>query len=678
MKIKKNLTVVVLAVSLVLVLLGSILAQAFNTSGYSVDVSRIYFDTDKGTLSGLLYLPDGASAADPRPTVVTTHGYLNSAEMQDAPAIELSRRGYVVLALDMYDHGHSKGNAENTGGFLTFWPSAIWDAAQYMYQQDFVQKDADGNGVIAVSGHSMGGFSSSMALFFDEQAYAATGYRTICAGLSAGSDYSYTAWLGVTADAAAAAFGGRTVGKIAAHYDEFFFNDPEATGGTVVYKDYVATPEGQTVLGVTEAQANTWYDAADGGKRIIYEPSEIHPWNHFSTTTTSYMIDFYKVAFAKYDTSAIKDIASGNQIWIWKEICECIALIGFLVMLMPLAALLLKVPFLSKAKTGEAVTTPAASTLGGKISSVMLFVATMLIPAVIFPTLYDGSYSAESMRWLSYVGAFAGVMGVVGVVMALLSKAEDKKCWTVGSVVIAVAGVALRYLTTDSNKLFADGQVYQAGTVSSIASWALTCAAISVIIMTLVHLVSKKDKGVTMANYGVKTNIVSVVASVVIAVILTAVAYGVLFLVDAIFKTDFRIWTFAFKTFEGTILPAALKYVPFFLIYYFVAGAAAISNTSSEKMNGVKGYIVASLTNMGGITLWLVLQYGLLFAKGTAFYPGQALSGILLFALVPTLAVASCYTRYLYKKTGNVYLAAFLNALLMTIMTVANTTVYFQ
>ena len=51
--------------------------------------------------------------------------------MQDANAIELSRRGYVVLALDMYDHGHSKGNAENTGGFFSFWPTALYDAVSY-------------------------------------------------------------------------------------------------------------------------------------------------------------------------------------------------------------------------------------------------------------------------------------------------------------------------------------------------------------------------------------------------------------------------------------------------------------------------------------------------------------------------------------------------------------------
>ena len=81
--------------ALVLIFVGSFLAQMFNTSFYTVKVKRIKFDTDKGTLSGLLYLPKGADSSDPRPTIITTHGYLNSAEMQDAAAIEMSRRGYV-------------------------------------------------------------------------------------------------------------------------------------------------------------------------------------------------------------------------------------------------------------------------------------------------------------------------------------------------------------------------------------------------------------------------------------------------------------------------------------------------------------------------------------------------------------------------------------------------------
>ena len=93
---KKKLPLRLLIAALVLVLCGSFLANLFNTGMYSVKVSRISFDTANGTLSGLLYMPKGAGASDPRPTVIVTHGYLNSAEMQDANAIELSRRGNVV------------------------------------------------------------------------------------------------------------------------------------------------------------------------------------------------------------------------------------------------------------------------------------------------------------------------------------------------------------------------------------------------------------------------------------------------------------------------------------------------------------------------------------------------------------------------------------------------------
>lgn len=84
---------IAICIGLGLILLGSILASVFNSGAGATNVSRISFKTDKGTLNGLLYMPKDASAEDPRPTVIVTYGYLNSAEMQDANAIELSRRG---------------------------------------------------------------------------------------------------------------------------------------------------------------------------------------------------------------------------------------------------------------------------------------------------------------------------------------------------------------------------------------------------------------------------------------------------------------------------------------------------------------------------------------------------------------------------------------------------------
>ena len=495
---KRSRTVVVLAIAVALMLLGSIFAQMFNTSFYKVKVSRISFDTDSGTLSGLLYMPKGVDASNPHPTIVTTHGYLNSAEMQDETAIEMSRRGYVVLALDMYDHGHSHGNADNTGGFFNFWPTSLWDAAQYMYSQDYVAKDAQGNGQIAVSGHSMGGFSSEMAIYLDEQNYAAAGYRIIKAGLSMGADYSWTSYLSLDEEAAVATFGGRTIGKICGQYDEFFFaaDEPPTKSGTVYHKDYVATTAGKTLLEQEAPQADTWYTGSDGGQRIIYQPREIHPWNHFSKASTKDAIEFYATAFAD-QSGLVQNIASTSQIWYWKEVFELVALVGFLLMLAPLALLLMKLPFLSNAKQAVAAPTPAVGTLSGKLGTISLFVVGMLIPAIIFPAVYDGSLTAEPIRWMRYASDVALLLSVVGIVLAARSTEDDRKTWLSGSVCVLIASIVLRVLVTKN--IFETNATWQGPTVNSIVTWALICACISIVTMVCVYLFGgRKQKGITL------------------------------------------------------------------------------------------------------------------------------------------------------------------------------------
>ena len=668
---KKRIPLLLLVVSLVLVLVGSVFGQMFNTSFYQTSVKRISFETERGTLSGLLYLPKGASASDPRPTVVVTHGYLNSAEMQDANAIELSRRGYVVLALDMYDHGHSAGNESNTGGFLKFWPRALYDAVQYMYEQPYVLKDEAGNGIIGVTGHSMGGFSSSMALYYDEQDFATTGIRKIYCGLSEGSDFSYTAWLGVTADVAAANGGGRTMGKVAAQYDEFFFNADDNKGGTVVKKNYVATTQAKTWLEQENPEAGTWYETSDGGKRIVYQPAETHPWNHFSTTTTGYAIEFYNTAFADYNAK-LNPAGSSDQIWLWKEIFECVALIGLMLAVVPVIMLILRLPFFSKAKTGAIKPLPSVSTPTGKLAAFAVLCFAVLLPAIFFPTLMDKSMSSVPMMFLRYAGAIFAVIGLGALLLGVKNKARNL---TVGGIATFVFATGLAVFTSISSY---SGKGWNAPSVNQIAYWTLICAMFSGLIMSLVYMFTKAAQGAKLENYGLKASPMAILASLCTAIVGVAAVYAVVFLVDIIFKTDFRLWVFAFKTFEPAILTDVLIYLPTFLLYYLISSVAICINTNTERLQGVKGYIVAIILNAGGITLFLLHQYGKLFLTGTAAHPTQALSSILLVAMVPTLAIAACFSRALYKRTGNIWTPAFFNAILMTLMTLANTCVYYQ
>ncbi len=670
---KRKTSLVLLCISLVLILAGSLLAKNFNTSQGAVDVSRFSVKTDNGTLSGLLYLPKTATAETPRPAVVVTHGYLNSAEMQDANAIELSRRGYVVFAMDMYDHGHSAFDSTKYGGtdffslWSKFWINSQYDAVQYAYEQPFVLKDENGNGIIGVTGHSMGGFSSAFAIWRDEQDFAATGIRKIFCGLTEGADFSYTGYVGVPVDVADANGGGRIQGKVAAQFDEFFFNAPDAPQGTVRQKNYVGTPEGQTWLQQEAPEAGVWYETSDGGKRIIYQPHETHPWNHFSKTTTASAVDFYTEAFKDFDTGAAA-IDSGNQIWNMKELFECVALVGFVMFIAAFASLLLTLPFFSKAKTGEI---PQPQTSAGTVRLILaiILVIAILLPGLFFTGLYDGE---EPNKSILFWGAIA--VTVIGLAFACIGMKEQSKKSLIGGAFTLVSGALLAVIVKST--MYSDNAFWVAPVINSVAYWTIGCAFISLLVMSVVFVVFKSKQGASLSSYGVVLNPVAIVASLCTAVVTFVAAYAVLFLIDALFKTDFRIWTFAFKTFDSNIIPAILKYLPTFLLFYVVSSASIAVN--SGHLSGVKGYLLAACLNAGGIAIWLCRQYITLFSTGTAAHPGAALSGIVLVAMVPTLAIAGIFSRALYKRTGNIWTPAFLNALLMTTMAVANTTVYFK
>ncbi|MBR0507329.1 MAG: alpha/beta hydrolase [Clostridia bacterium] len=681
----KKRALIAIAVGLCLILLGSFLAFLFNTGMFATSVSRISFDTPNGTLSGLLYMPKGASAENPRPTVIVTHGYLNSAEMQDANAIELSRRGYVVLALDQYDHGHSDLNNEVYDfyeafqtdflkAWAPFWHNSMYDAVQYMYNQPYVLKDEAGKGIIGVTGHSMGGFGSTIAICRDELDVAENGFRKIYCGLTEGSDFSYTAFFGFNVETANLLGGGRILGKVAAQYDEFFFNDPNESGGTVRHKDYAATPEGMAFLGQeAPAKANTWYDTADGGKHIIYEPAQTHPWNHFSLETTAYAVAFYTEAFKDY-AKDINAIAPTSQLWQAKEVAECVALVGFVFLIIGVASLLIELPFFNKAKT-ELKPLPSVEGTGAKFGTFSLLLCLILLPGIFFSPLMDGGAKSDMVRILMYLGGALAIGGLVGFIYSLLRK-ENRLPHLIGSIFVMVAGVGLALISYYPT--YVTGKTWNALGINSIAYWTLACALISMLAMSVIYVASKADKGVTLKHYGVTLNPVAILVSILVAIVTFVVAYAVLFLMDLLFKADFRIWTFAFKTFDLNIVPTILKYFPTFLLYYIVSTAAITINTNTEKMQGIKGYLLAIALNAGGGMLWLIHQYGMLFADGVAAHPGSALSGIVLVAMIPTLTIAAIISRNLYKKTGNLWTPAFLNAMLMTTMAIANTMIAFK
>lgn len=440
-------TLWLLCLGLGIVLFASIFANMANTSLYSVQVTEVEFETkangeDKGVLHALVYRPRKCTAENPCATIVTTHGYLNTKEMQDAPAVEMSRRGYVVVALDMYQHGDSY-YTDDTQIFWGF-TSAMWDAVKEVYDWDFVMKanDARKTGMIAVSGHSMGASAALGAVKSDYENYSrsATEPQRIVAVLAVAN----------TGGSIESRVEGKvTSGTIAAHYDEFFFNPDGYQASTAKgypRKDWVKTTAGAqfyygspTAKATDEIEAGVWNETSYGGAgSVIYTPNEIHPWNHFSTETTSYIIDFYENAFETQfalrnitENEGVVEYKAGKaQTWWLKEGFTFVALIGIFLAIVAAIAVFAELPFFNKVVTPAGEINEVGAPTGARKWLMRLFlVLSCFTVAWVYPMMNLSTTDA-------YVQALYGLMWGSGLILVLL----------------AVAGVLVKAFKEDDEK----------------------------------------------------------------------------------------------------------------------------------------------------------------------------------------------------------------------------------
>ncbi|MBM6915997.1 alpha/beta hydrolase [Gemmiger formicilis] len=312
---KKRTAKIWLCIGIVLMLLSVIVASAVQTSGGRVTVKSLSIETDSGyTMTAYLFIPDTATAENPAPGIVTSHGYLNNKEMQDANYVELSRRGFVVLAIDQPCHGNSDNLAINNA-------DGVYQGALALRRMPFVDTN-----LIGITGHSMGGMSTNAAVASDNSSEE----PFISAVLLNNADPTYTDADGNFANI----YGSRDVGVVSAQYDEFFHQWTDSEGNRHEAPDYLEWENAQSFLnfgadpanGLEQREADTIYtDTVDGEEciRVIYRPHIIHPWSHFSYQATVGVIDFFSRTLG-----APNPIDATNQVWQWKEAFNFVGVIG--------------------------------------------------------------------------------------------------------------------------------------------------------------------------------------------------------------------------------------------------------------------------------------------------------------------------------------------------------------
>jgi dienelactone hydrolase len=307
-----------------LVLGGGWLAHAIQTSG-GVEVRDVRFPGEAGVeLSGLLYVPPGAAAGRRTPAILLSHGYINTREMQSAFAIELARRGFVVLAMDMTGHGFSGGavGQQDFGG-----PAAL----RYLRGLPYVDRDN-----VGLAGHSLGG-----APILAAATELPDGYRAV---VLVGSTPGILGSKG----AASPRFP-RNLALVFGRYDEFAeFMWQVPTGG-----DIVGAPRLAAIFDApAPLQPDRVYGSIeDGTARVVHVPPITHPWEHFSHLAVGQSVDWLQTTLS--GEASPRDPA--DQVWIWKEVGTLLAFGGGLLVMLGTFQLGLRLPgFAALARPGEA------------------------------------------------------------------------------------------------------------------------------------------------------------------------------------------------------------------------------------------------------------------------------------------------------------------------------------
>lgn len=647
MKNKKSLVLFICFTAAII--LFQLIANGIQTSWGKVEVSKVKYEiTDRNGkeqfLTGKLYRPKSATAANPAPAVLMLHGYQNDKETNDAYSIELSRRGIVVLSLDEYGHGWTSAGllergwtnhkvtvnfGEDSEENKTYKTIGSGGADRYKIMMNFsnlsffkdrYSKGTDGSylrdssmgGIegfknlsaydfvdsskIGISGHSMGTWASWSTA-------AETPAKAVV--LQCGELFNKNAY-----DSAKYNF--NNVLLLQAKWDEFnYFRDYKNT----VTDKLMASPLRKEFLGTggSDGEWNKTYGSfADGSARrieLIYTNHRLTTHDHHAVGTG---IEWFGNALG-----VNYSIPAASHVYGWKEWLVFASFLLVIFALLPLADLVLEIPYFKNA--AQAVPQDA-------------------------------------------------------------SKFKTNKSWWKGAVItMAIAACTYPFMTQLGHGLLPlPENIFRMTIGNGFVSWYLLLIIVMLFTTILPWKKSKKsanptnwyDIGLGTADEPGKFGWGLLGKSALVCLILLAYIYVLVTIFTCAFQLDFRvIWPFI-KPFNLERFGQFFVYIPVFFVFFLLNNSKIFASMKTEYsvMEGSRGYWQCwwrnALCMAGGLFVIVLLEYipffvglgpGADLCFGTTF-GGPFMS--LLIVFVPQVVVFSFIGTKLYRKTGNVFLSA--------------------
>ena len=601
-----------LAIALVVILVCSIAAMILQTDFGRVQVEDIYIPTEGHQyMHALAFIPKNASADNKVPCVVTSHGFLNSGEVQDAASIELSRRGIMVIAMDAYNHGLSSAQADADPGINSVGMGMV-SLVDYVTSGALEYVDTTRIGVM---GHSMGGGNACNTVMYygakyneaieaakdpesdggaeitEEEQAAADAVNKISAALPTGvNPSSITDWNNVHCN----------LGILFGRLEETGSMTSVGTANILGASKEALALANSVDPSVTSVENGKFYgNIEDGTLRVLYQPLITHPLIHFSVRCTKDIIDFFTKCF-KIDTK----LGVWNQTFLLKECINGVAMVALFALMVPFCDFLLTIP------------------------------------------------------------VFASLRGVEGPKCPALDTPEKKKKFWTGWAICGVASFIFAciavYTTQQVFAIFGGVKhLYSATTMNGIMLWTALSAIFGFIWFFTAY---KKDKAAGVRNdemIGWKITWKEFWKSLGLAATIIGLIYVVVWFCKWAFNTDFRFWTPAIKTFQISKLWPFFQYWPVFFAFYLINSVMTNGANRVEGMSERKNLFICGLGNILGCgTMWLI-EYGSLVLTGVVVWGAfQWLICLCICFCIWQLFLAPYFLRNFYKLTGKNWVGA--------------------
>ncbi len=428
--------------------------------------------------------------------------------------------------------------------------------------------------------------------------------------------FQASTWVDDTGEDHSADFGDRTLGIIADTYDEFFFWDADDAGNPLPPRDFLKSVGARNFINFNNGHEGV--PAVEAGKH--YQQGDAFRVI-YQPDCTHPQVHFstecvgYGIEFFESAFGAPNPIAANNQVWTIKTAFNFLGLVGIVMFLVAFVLLMLETSYFGILKAEEKAKPAEITSKGGHIWFWASLAACAVFSFLCYKWVIDNIYSTTT--------AFFSQTGP---------------------------------LTT--------------------GLWSAICGVFAILVLAAFYFFYGRKHGFSFRETGVVISLKKLWRTIVLAVLATGLAFLILFFADYFFVTDFRLWVLTLKAFEADKVILALRYLPFFLLFYIVNSIAVNCfnyNTIGKKFN----IIILALFNILGAVAFIAIQYGVFYGTGWLQWSaseGQRISGIWLYPCLVYLFGMPILSRFIYKRTKNPYLFAIIGTIIIVLMCVANTT----